>query len=666
MIFLPFFVDDPSDTIRNTYPHTLFALEHRERFRNVISRIDNDSSRLGMVSYAWPELRTTCQKVFAYKCAFCERALHQEEEQTLTYWRPSGYTANPSTGVVEGGQYPWLQNEARNVYYACAACIAAKGHYFPIWGTRQVPGSDWEKCRDEKPRLLAPYEENPNAHLIFESDGTVNSNTKKGVATITTFDLNRESLVIERQSAYQQVYNWLDTYTESSRDAEFQLRGLLDIMQPFAMCKRQALRQYTEERLKQDKLTPFHEQWRNTIIEQDEAILAATQKIYLSPIVPMSDSDVETKMLGDTTPILKKVVITNFRGIKSLTITMPDAKTPRSRTYRTELGRLSASYNESSPETCVPSMVLLGENGAGKTDVLQAIALALLSDQHRNQSLLHLPPYNELLHKGESKGKIEVDMSTGTFQFEFTASGGTQKYIPHRTGHPTPPVVVLGYGTFRDILLENRRAEGEPFPICNLFDNQDALLKVKWNPDEIEEVLKMAMRLVPNAVLRFTAAFGAEIQDIRVEHCDDGEIPPHHHSNGHRTVVFLVCDIIHKLLHFAKQSSALSLSKQIRFTKAVILIDELESHLHVSWKREIMPRLREEFPQVSFIVTTQDPFLTLSMNKDEVLRLYRQKNGEIGQEPINCEEIRTTTLEEIMDTDAFGTPEGWYDTLITD
>lgn len=41
--------------------------------------------------------------------------------------------------------------------------------------------------------------------------------------------------------------------------------------------------------------------------------------------------------------------------------------------------------------------------------------------------------------------------------------------------------------------------------------------------------------------------------------------------------------------------------------QGVVLIDELELHMHTSWQRKVMPVLKETFPNIQFIITTHSP-----------------------------------------------------------
>src|SRR5690349_10901139 len=57
--------------------------------------------------------------------------------------------------------------------------------------------------------------------------------------------------------------------------------------------------------------------------------------------------------------------------------------------------------------------------------------------------------------------------------------------------------------------------------------------------------------------------------------------------------------------------------------EAIVLIDEVEAHLHPRWKLQIMRGLRRALPAVTFIATTHDPLCLRSMGDNEVMVLQR-------------------------------------------
>ncbi len=76
-------------------------------------------------------------------------------------------------------------------------------------------------------------------------------------------------------------------------------------------------------------------------------------------------------------------------------------------------------------------------------------------------------------------------------------------------------------------------------------------------------------------------------------------------SDGQRCVLALVADIAQKAATLNPHLG----NKVLELTEGVVLIDELDLHLHPRWQRRIIDDLRSTFPKVQFICTTHSPFL---------------------------------------------------------
>jgi predicted ATP-binding protein involved in virulence len=89
-------------------------------------------------------------------------------------------------------------------------------------------------------------------------------------------------------------------------------------------------------------------------------------------------------------------------------------------------------------------------------------------------------------------------------------------------------------------------------------------------------------------------------------------------SSGYRTILAMAMDISARMSqanpHLANKS------------EAIILIDELDLHLHPKWQQTILSDLRRTFPNAQFIVTTHSPHIISSIQKE---KLFKLENGEI-------------------------------------
>lgn len=93
-------------------------------------------------------------------------------------------------------------------------------------------------------------------------------------------------------------------------------------------------------------------------------------------------------------------------------------------------------------------------------------------------------------------------------------------------------------------------------------------------------------------------------------------------SAGYRSVIILICDLITRLSE--KQSV-----EDISQFQGIVLIDEVELHLHPKWKYSFMQKLRETFPLIQFIVTTHSPTVILGASKEAVFYKVYKDEGEV-------------------------------------
>lgn len=81
----------------------------------------------------------------------------------------------------------------------------------------------------------------------------------------------------------------------------------------------------------------------------------------------------------------------------------------------------------------------------------------------------------------------------------------------------------------------------------------------------------------------------------------------------------------------------------------VLLIDEIENHLHPTWQRRIIPALRELFPNAQIFATTHSPFVVAGLRAGQVHLLNRDADG-VVRASTNAEDIVGWTADEILRT----------------
>jgi predicted ATP-binding protein involved in virulence len=94
------------------------------------------------------------------------------------------------------------------------------------------------------------------------------------------------------------------------------------------------------------------------------------------------------------------------------------------------------------------------------------------------------------------------------------------------------------------------------------------------------------------------------------------------YSDGYRNLVAMVADI-------AWRATRLNTHLEGRATRevaGVVLIDEIELHLHPGWQLTVLPRLMKAFPKLQFVVTTHAPLVVSSVPAEHIRMLDRQGN----------------------------------------
>ncbi len=108
-----------------------------------------------------------------------------------------------------------------------------------------------------------------------------------------------------------------------------------------------------------------------------------------------------------------------------------------------------------------------------------------------------------------------------------------------------------------------------------------------------------------------------------VEHPDHGRLPLSQLSDGVRNMIALVADIAHRCVrlnpHFGEAAA--------RSTPGILLIDEVDMHLHPRWQQLVMDLLRKAFPSMQMVVSTHSPHVLSTVDKSSI-RVIQLKEGQ--------------------------------------
>ena len=159
---------------------------------------------------------------------------------------------------------------------------------------------------------------------------------------------------------------------------------------------------------------------------------------------------------------------------------------------------------------------------------------------------------------------------------------------------------------------------------------------------EIQTVLEMMHRIDERVDPDFLEISGDESVAIEVS----GELRQLDQlSSGFASVLKLVQTIVAGYASFTNE-------RALRDVRGMVFIDEIESHMHLSWQARIVRLLVELFPNTTFFVTTHSALVTAQCRRGEAYRLQRDPDeGIVRSERIDSP--GTAAFVDLLD-DAFG------------
>ncbi len=244
---------------------------------------------------------------------------------------------------------------------------------------------------------------------------------------------------------------------------------------------------------------------------------------------------------------------------------------------------------------------IVGENGDGKTLLLQAITIGLKGtvedglEEFRRREI-------EFEIAIEDKDKIQNNF------FAYGASRGNYCQIKED---------IVGYLTLFSSEYDLKS------PTKWLIDLYNAENAKEETVISLDKAIKLLQKLL-NRDIEIEVTFNS------VTFREKGSIVSFEQlSSGYRSVITIICDLISR---FSQNQKV----EKIEDFKGVILIDELELHLHPKWQYSFLQKLKEIFPLIQFMVTTHSPTVLLGASKDAVFYKVYKENGETKiSQPIN-------------------------------
>ena len=113
-------------------------------------------------------------------------------------------------------------------------------------------------------------------------------------------------------------------------------------------------------------------------------------------------------------------------------------------------------------------------------------------------------------------------------------------------------------------------------------------------------------------------------KEITIQHLHHGQLSLRQMSDGIKSMVAMVADIAYRIVfsnpHLGKEA--------IAQTPGIVLIDEVDMHLHPKWQQTVLEDLKTAFPKIQFIVTTHSPQV-LTTVEPECIRILDWQNNKL-------------------------------------
>ena len=288
--------------------------------------------------------------------------------------------------------------------------------------------------------------------------------------------------------------------------------------------------------------------------------------------------------------------------------------------------------------------VILGDNGVGKTTLIRSIAMGLC-DKTGAASLLQ-DTFGDWVRWDEKKATIKIDLLDGdkersiktTIYHESGSKLETVAREKDMENFPWKNMFVCAYGANRSIIgsgvFDRYSLADSIFSLFNYevaLQNPELMLRRRTkNQAETDEVCRWLdeVLMLEEGSTKLDEA-GIKIKGNWGRHVYLGSAP-----DGHAATLSWVLDML-------GWATLKGLKDQKNELYGIILIDEIEQHLHPKWQKYIIKLLHKVFPNLQFIATTHSPLCAIgTANCDEadevcsLLALWQEDDHARGQDKI--------------------------------
>lgn len=352
--------------------------------------------------------------------------------------------------------------------------------------------------------------------------------------------------------------------------------------------------------------------------------------------------------------------------------------------------------------------VFTGDNGAGKSALLRAIAVGLVG---RDTARLLQPSFHRWIRNGRETHDASIEITVVQCDDDRVVGTGREPKKPFpakllltnggketqlRDGLPdsksseysTPQRTIwatdaegwfsCGYGPFRRVFGDSSEAarlmvapSTERF--VTMFQEAASLAEVdRWlrslkhkeleGRSEETEQLRLLIELLNDDLMPNQMRIDrVDSEGLWLVDRQDAQLSWSEMSDGYRSSLALLADIVR---HLVKAYGAKDLIQRdaeghlFVARSGVVLIDEVDAHLHPEWQREIGFWLKRHFPSIQFLVTTHSPLVVQAADDQGIYRLPEPGSSEAPRR-LDADEylaVVASRPNKILRGPAFGLP----------
>lgn len=331
---------------------------------------------------------------------------------------------------------------------------------------------------------------------------------------------------------------------------------------------------------------------------------------------------------------------------------------------------LSLDFSE--PEESIRRWtIVIGENGTGKSTILRAAALVTCGS---DALVEHLDDPNTWIRNGADGCKISAQLQTKAGEVRdisisinkgdsrsdvISASKSTLEPLDDAIEKSSRNYFVTGYGASRRLSSASLGKEGGRYghvrarSVATLFDYDTTLNPLEsWAMDVDYRNPKGGMETIRSVL----AGFLPGLKFIEIDKKErqlifdtpDGKVPLHQLSDGYKSVAAWIGDLLYRITNIFEDY------RNPLHTRGVLIIDEIDLHLHPLWQRALHEFLNDRLPNMQMLVTTHSPMFVQQLGLDQVQYLKRAQRSvnlyEFGANPSQM------LISQLLVSEAFGVP----------